>query len=291
MNKLNKGLWKITGIGFVFVILALIQEEFDNWLRMSEQQQLLLNSAYLNLGCGLIGSVAVIFLYNRVQDNIREQETIAKRKVAVERMHKTLNATLEALVTMYWATTGGRERLENNTIESFFDEAYFHAATKLDFGKSLYPESSGFHETTWLTIFPDRINHLVQEADKVTWKYAECLEQDILGLLESLDTLQFVKWVQGLPEDFIRYESFPYQMAAFYPGRMDGMVPESFKKFVEVFVGVVKYYNRWADADKQIEFNEGLRKVEPSLLSDEQLEFQKESVTKAIEWRKRSTAT
>lgn len=270
--------------GAVSVFFAYFQQYCENWFGMTEQTQSWLNNSYLCFGYGLIAGVVIIFLYNRVQDNIREQELIKRRRIALRLLRQPLYRLLGALAAMHKATDKHYDMPVDIPIHDLFDENYFKNAIHLDFGKLLYPQYPTLNHFTWFRSFSERVDRLTSVADKVIWKYSDYLETDMVDLLEKLNDSFFAEWAKGLPNSFKRYDEIGLKIPGYYPGRMDGAVPEAFQEFVGNFLTVINNYNCWVDTDKKIKFNSKIASVDlgSALLDQEQLEYQSKSIRESL---------
>lgn len=276
--------------GLALVGLAWVQQYCDNWIRMTEQTQIWLNSSYLGLGWSLITSIIVIFLYNRVQESVKEQELVKRRKTALRLSYQPIKSLLGLLVAIYYATTVHYNKPNDVTIQEFFDEEYFNNSIHLDFGKPLYPNEPYLSHLTWFEPVSEHFNKLTNITDMIIRKYSDYLDPDMVELIENINTSFFVRWAKELPNSFDRYnqnEILGLKIPYLYPGRMNGTVPDQFKEFINDFIALIELYNRWADDDKRIEFSPKSAKLGNALLEPEQLEYQEQSIQKSLKLHER----
>lgn len=285
MNKLTRYQILILSSGIILVSLAYLQQYCNNWFGMTEKTQLWINTSFLNFGYSLIASVVVIFFYNRVQEKSREEELIKRRKIALSLLRQPVYRLFDALIAMYRATAINYNKPSNIPIRDFFDEDYFANAIHLDFGKPLHQFSS-LVQFTWFETFAERIVRLTEAIDIVIKKYSDYLDPDMVDQMERINNLFFTVWAKGLPTSFKNYEYLTMlkKNPTYYPGRMDGVIPESFQEFVCDFILIVENYNSCVDSDKKIKFDPNKNSVDlgSALLDTEQLEIQEKSIRESL---------
>ncbi|MDR3564730.1 MAG: hypothetical protein P4N59_25325 [Negativicutes bacterium] len=203
MNKLTKYLLFLSAVGAALMIGAYIQQICPNWMGLSEKTQAWLNGSMLNLGSGLICSVLVIALYNRMQDNIREDERQKREVTALTLLRSRLQMMVYSLAAIYKATAPVYSKPPGMSIPDFFDAEYFEQAIMLDLGKTIDPNDPKF-SSTWYQSIGKYCLQLSESIDGIIRKYADCLNPDIIEVMERILNAYFPKYVLELPKDFER---------------------------------------------------------------------------------------
>jgi|GEM_PF-5914582 len=133
----------IGALGFIMLFAAYYQQYCPNWLNLTEYTQSWLNNGLLNMGSGLIGSVLVITLYDRVQEVIREKEQKRRQLVALRELGSILRTHNAFFMSIYAATGDILPKTEYKSAESaLLEERYITNVKYLDIYK---PSSQSFN--------------------------------------------------------------------------------------------------------------------------------------------------
>ncbi len=134
------------------------------------------------IGGGLVTSLVVILLIDRILESQRQRERKKVRDVAVAQLRRPLMRQLQLLGNWYKAAVSGKPEALPSTVTGFFGEDFYEQIRWLDFAKT----GPTIAETSWLQYSANELKRFQDDLERVIDKYATFLEPSTIELLERL---------------------------------------------------------------------------------------------------------
>jgi len=198
LSVLNQSLLKLGIIGLFMIVAAYFQQYCSNWLDITEHTQSWISNSLLNLGSGLIGSVIVIFLYNRLQEKINEYERQKRQNIALLELGGALKSHNAYLMSLFAATSSALPSQPfSSAQEALSDEGLIANIEYLDIYKPSY--DSSLLNIPWYKSLHDNCKSLVQAIKEVQFKYSPDLDTQLITLLSNIINDNLIEMSESLP--------------------------------------------------------------------------------------------
>ena len=176
----------------VFSVLSFIYEGL--WL-----------GVYLsNIAAGLVGSLIIILLVDKIIERNRESERVRIVRIALKRLATPLMLHVRLLAGIYKASTKSKPASLPTTFDDLFNDEYYNEISFLDFSK----KAPVIPERDWFTFLHDEMKSLREKMEQIIDTYAVFLDFALLDILERVANSAFLSYViqsKGTPEIDRRY--------------------------------------------------------------------------------------
>ncbi|AIF51166.1 hypothetical protein [Pelosinus sp. UFO1] len=244
----------------------------NNYFTIATQQWW--QNVLLNIGAGLLTTIAVIFFYDMVLLKNSEKDKIFKSQIALNSLYKVLDDHFRHVLYAMYRSSALQEK-EFNSLDDFFSDEYFKEIEYLDFNKSPYlnKDDERQDEVEEYSSIP-RNYKIVLDYNKrlaeyllneVLMAYGQFLEADISEVLQEIRFSPFILYSYNLPSLTKWHSQSFFKMLR--PLAVNGSIApngfdikeneeliEALKKHVNLFKQIVSLYNKYAPPEKKFTF-------------------------------------
>ncbi len=238
-------------LGFIMLFAAYYQQYCPNWLNLTEYTQSWLNNGLLNMGSGLIGSILVITLYDRVQEVIREKEQKRRQLVALRELGSILKNHNAFFMSIYAATGDMLPKTEYKSAESaLLEERYITNVKYLDIYK---PSSqSSLKNTPWYSWLHDSCSMFVLSLREIQNRYYSDLDTEIIELISTIINDGFIMIVVHLPE-MVKFNN-SYLKTIGFPTFHTILNDEIVREHVNLVASLIKCHNELVGEHQKVTY-------------------------------------
>jgi hypothetical protein len=210
----------------------------------------------LNLGTGILGSLIIIYLYNRVLDKIQENEKKQRESIAMIQLTVPLKQHFRFLFDMYRCSLKEKPETKFITVEDILEENFYESIKCLDLNKPSPASSIG--NIKWYEYIESScklFNNVLQE---IMNKYAQNLCPQVVKIIEDIRNSAFMITGQNLCT-IMNFNPFKNQGVRF-PGNFYINSQEMVNEYINLFKALVVYYDQNVSKDKKLKFEENIWK-------------------------------
>lgn len=163
----------------VFSVLSFVYEGL--WL-----------GAYLsNIAAGLVGSLIIIFLVDKIIERNRETERVRIVRIALKRLSIPLINHMRLLCSIYKASTRSKPASLPTTFDDLFSDKYYNEISFLDFSK----KAPVIPERDWFTYMHNMMTSFKKKTEEIIDTYAVFLDVALLDILERVANSSILSYV------------------------------------------------------------------------------------------------
>lgn len=243
---MNKKLWlssvtlAILSLIMLFISFKL-PESFDWWRNM-----------LLNLGAGILGSLIIIYLYNRVLDQMQEKERKQREGIAVIQLMVPIKQHFHFLFDMYKCSLLKKPEICFTSVEDVFEKIFFESIKYLDLNKP--SPMSSFGNVKWYDYIEHSCKLFNNALQAIINKYAQNLSPLVVEVIENIRNSGFIITGQNLSV-IMNFNPFESQGAKF-PGNFYRNSESMIEEYINLFKALVRYLNQNVSHDKKFYFEE-----------------------------------
>jgi len=179
VTVLKKSYFGLIVLIVLFTVLSLTYTAgFAEWL-----------GAYLsNIAAGIIGSLIIILLVDRIIERNREKERLRVVNIALRRLRIPILWHMNLLCNIYKAATKNKPAPLPSTFEDTFTDHYYREISFLDFKK----ESPVALKTDWFNYLYLETKSFKEKLEQFIDTYASFLDVRLIDLLERIVNSHFL---------------------------------------------------------------------------------------------------
>jgi len=208
----------------VFTVLSFVFK--DEWFR----------SYFSNIAAGIIGSLFVIFLIDRIIERSMEKQRFEIVRIALERLRIPILWHMQLLCNIYKAAAQKKPTPLPSTFEDTCKDDYYKEISFLDFTK----EAPVAPRRNWFTHLDLETKSFKEKLEKVTDTYANSFDVRLIRLLERIINSRLfliIPQMKNIPV-VDRQEGFPPRVYTMFAG-----MEEFVKEHVSSMLELIKYFN------------------------------------------------
>ena len=207
-------------------------------------------STYLsNIAAGVVSSLVIIFLVDRIIERNREKERLRVVKIALGRLRIPITWQMMLLCKIYKAAASKKPTLLPTTFEETFTDDYYKEISFLDFTK----DAGVALKRDWFTHLDLETKFFKEKLEKIIDAYAAFLDVKLINILERIinsNFFVFMPQIRMTPE-VDRQHGFRRPNYTMFSGT-EGFV----KEYVSLMLELIEFFN--SRSDKPIELIQGL---------------------------------
>jgi len=206
-------------------------------------------SAFIsNIATGIVASLIIIFLIDKIIERNKEKERVEMVRVAVRRLRLPIVWHMTLLVNMYKAAVQNKPSTLPTTYKDTFTDAYYKEISFLDFSK----DAPVAPKKDWFTHTESEVRMFKQKSEQIVDTYSAFLDIKLIDILERITESHFLYF---LPQaKMIPLVDRQYGVKRVYTilAGMERIV----KEHVSLMLQLIEYYNSYADSP--IELDQGM---------------------------------
>lgn len=200
--------------------------------------------AYLsNIAAGLVGSLIMIFLVDKIIERNRKSERVRVVRIALKRLRIPLVRHMELLCSIYKASTQSKPASLPTTFDDFFNDNYYNEISLLDFSK----EAPVIPKRDWFTYLHNMMTSFKEKTEQIIDTYAVFLDVALLDMLERVANSSILSYIiqsRDIPEIDRKYKwERVYTM-------FRGVEP-LLREHISCMIELIEYFNSESDSPVQ----------------------------------------
>ena len=202
-------------------------------------------SAYSsNIAAGIIGSLIVIFLVDRIIERNREKERLRVVRIALERLRIPILWHMTLLCNVYKAATQNKPTPLPTTFKDTFTDDYYKEISFLDFAK----EAPVIPKRDWFTHLDLMTKLFKEKLERVIDTYAVSLDVTLIEIIERIINSHFLFYIpQARSVPAIDRQHKIKRVYTMFSG-MEQIV----KEHVSLMLELIEYFNSISDSPIQL---------------------------------------
>lgn len=229
----------------ILIISYYLPQQLDWW------QNLL-----LNFGAGILGSLFIIYLYNRVLDKMHERERRQRESIAIIQLAVPLKQHFHFLFDMYKCSLLKKPEIKFVSIEDVLGKDFYQSVKFLDLKKPSPASSLG--NVKWYEYIEDCCKLFNNALQDIIRKYAQNLSPQAIEIIENIRNSGFIITGQNL-RFIINFNPFKSQEVEF-PGNFYINSESMIEEYIGLFKTLVEYFNQNVSPNKKLMFEESMWK-------------------------------
>jgi hypothetical protein len=202
-----------------------------------------------NVGAGLLTSLVVVVLIDRVLERQRERELQRVRSVAVTQMRVPLMRHLSLLCDWYKAAALVAPSVPPKTIEDFFGDSYFQEVCHLDFSAP----APVLPQNDWLGRSGDHFEEFRRDLETLLDRYGSFLSAELIERVQEAAASSFVHMLITMSRPHVRQISESLNPGARYALFRGESVVDLLREHVSSFLLLLGCFNGNASAPIDVE--------------------------------------
>jgi hypothetical protein len=172
----------------VLILLTLILSAFSAYLFFT-LGELWLSGYLTNLGAGIIGSLIVIFLIDRIIEQNKEKERAKMQKIAFQRLRGPILQHVIMFVDIFKASSQNKPQQNPANYEDVFKDYYFQEMVFLDFSK----DSGIAPARNWFKRIDSEMIFFRRKVEQTIDTYGAFLDVSTIETLEKMINSPFMR--------------------------------------------------------------------------------------------------
>ncbi|MDR7869077.1 MAG: hypothetical protein RIN56_19985 [Sporomusaceae bacterium] len=238
-------------IGLVFCAFSWYTQYLPGYFDSTIATQDWWKNGLLNTGTGMITSVIVVILYNRILAKHEADRRNRRILFAFERLGTRINGVLFTLYELHKGTALVKPDSPINTFEDIFDDAFFTNVSSFSIESSWGPIT--------INTFVEQFIKFYEMMDRTIKDCSDCMDHETLLLLDKLTTSEFMDYVKLYPIKEQKKRDDKEKYGPFWPfvndpayftfrGRIAGS--GGFKEYITDLIELIRLHN--IDATRKI---------------------------------------
>ncbi len=228
----------------VLILLAIFFSALSSYLFFAYKEQWF--SAYsTSIASGIVGSLIVIFLIDRIIERNREREQMQMRKIALEKLRIPIVWQMMLLCNVYKAASKDKPQKLPSNFQEIFTDNFYTEVSFLDFAK----DAGVTPKTDWFNRLDSELRFFKKKIEQTIDTYAIFCDSSFISLLEKLINSHFTFFI-------IQAKAIPIvdmQMGFKRRYTMFSGTEEFLKEHALLMLQLIDYFN--SEAEKPIEFD------------------------------------
>jgi hypothetical protein len=150
-----------------------------------------LSGYFSNTATGIIASLIIIFLVDKLIEKNKEKERLRIAKIALQKLRHPIIWQMQLLCNIYKAAAESKPSRLPATFEETFTEDYYKEISFLDFSK----DAGMAIRMNWFDYLSSQINLFKGKLEQVTDTYAAFLDASLIDLLEKIIGSHFLSFI------------------------------------------------------------------------------------------------
>lgn len=154
---------------------------------------------FSNVAAGLVGSLIIIFLVDKIIERNRKSERTKVVGIALKRLRIPLRRHMKLLCSIFKASTQSKPSSLPTAFHELFNDKYYEGIAFLDFSK----ESPEVPKKDWFTYLYNQTKWFKERIEQIIDTYAVFLDVALLDTLEKVvdsNFLSYVNQAKSVPE-------------------------------------------------------------------------------------------
>jgi len=228
--SLRKSYWFLIVLASLFTALSFLTSYEEQWI-----------SGYLSdVAAGIIGSLFIIFLVDRIIERNKEKERLRILRIALKRLRIPISWHMTLLCQIYKAATENKPTPLPTSFEDTFSDNYYKEISFLDFTK----DAPVLPKRDWFTHLGIEIKFFREKLEKVIDIYADSLDVKLIDILEKMINSHFFFFIPPLKKLPAVNRQFKIERIYTAFSGMEDFVKEHVTNMLEL----IKYYNSYSDS-------------------------------------------
>jgi len=212
-----------------------------------------------NIGAGLLTSLVVVVLIDRVLERQRERELQRVRSVAMTQMRAPLMRHLSILCDWYKGAALVPRSTPPKTIDDFFGDVYFEEVCHFDF---LAP-APVLPKNDWFGRSGDQFEEFKQDLEKLVDRYGSFLGAELIERVQEAAASSFVQMLITISRPHVRQLSQSLNPDARFVLFQNESVVDLLRDHVSSFLLLLASFNGYAAAPIRAEHLDLRENVQP----------------------------
>ena len=238
-------------IGLVLMVFSWSMQFFPNYFSITTSTQSWWRDSLLNIGTGLITSVAFVWLYDAALKRKEMKRLAAQKKALAHNLRFPLVEHFELLIDLYLASlpplSDDALKKEPSSFDEVFSEDYFQTIRHIDLRTPITNHS-------FLEYWPEKIESccksLSEAINFAVLSGANCLDPEEIEPFLAIQGSFFMRSVHVLQRDVLLITI--YEENNVIQKTRNGLIPEGKDLFFKEFEKHVKFFQRLLEWCNQV---------------------------------------
>lgn len=191
-----------------------------------------------NTATGIVASLIIIFLIDKIIERNKERERIEIVKIAIRRLRLPITGHMTLLVNLYKAAVQNKPLALPRTYEDTFTDVYYQEISSLDFSK----DAPVIPKMDWFAYTYSEFRIFKQQIEDIVDTYSNFLDANIIDILERITESSFLHFL--LQARMVPQVDKQYGFERVYT--MLSGAEEILKEHISLMLQLIVFYNSYA---------------------------------------------